>query len=486
MRQVGYTVARVATDLRLQLLKALLSTRWEYFSGQPVGKLANAISSEAYRASDAYLKGASLMAAGVQLAAAAAVALMIAWRATLIYLGVAVLVSWFLRSLVRAARRAGARQTKFYRLLLSALTDTLQSVKPLKAMAREGLSDALLASQTNALDRALRKAVISKEGLKAIQDPAFVVLVAAAAWVGLEMLKLPVSSVTVLILLLWRVLSSLKKVQSFYQEMVIGESAYWAIRATIDEAAAQVEVMPGERRPTLEREIRFERVGFAYGESAVLRDLSIAIPVGRLTTLVGFSGAGKTTIVDLVIGLVRPTAGQIWLDDTPLEEIDLRAWRRSTGYVPQENLLFHDSVLRNVTLGDPELGEADAEQALRAADAWDFVAALPEGLHATVGERGTRLSGGQRQRIMIARALVHRPQLLILDEATSALDPASASALAETIRGLRGRMTILAVSHQSDLVKVADRIYRLEQGLATLVTDRSVDAPTGDAKAIRS
>jgi ATP-binding cassette subfamily C protein len=159
------------------------------------------------------------------------------------------------------------------------------------------------------------------------------------------------------------------------------------------------------------------------------------------------------------------------VDGVPLQAVERVAWRRALGYVPQENLLLHDSVLVNVTLADPSLGPADAERALRAAGAWEFVARLPEGLASSVGERGSLLSGGQRQRILIARALVRRPQLLILDEATSALDPTTAAALAETLRSLKGEVTILAISHQPDLVEAADRVYQLEKGRAVLVDE---------------
>lgn len=143
------------------------------------------------------------------------------------------------------------------------------------------------------------------------------------------------------------------------------------------------------------------------------------------------------------------------------------------GYVPQETILLHDSVLHNVTLGDPVYSDKDAELALRAAGAWEFVAALPQGINTVVGERGGRLSGGQRQRVVVARALVHQPKLLILDEATSALDPASEASIAATIEKLRGQLTILAISHQKRLVESADRVYQLQDGQVLLVRDSS-------------
>ena len=226
----------------------------------------------------------------------------------------------------------------------------------------------------------------------------------------------------------------------------------------------------------LRRAIRFENVGFRYKEHWVVRNAALTIPAGGITAIVGNSGAGKTTMVDLVTALLQPQEGEIWIDDLPLQQVDRRAWRRMIGYVPQDTVLLHDTVAKNVTLGDPDLTDADAEAALRAAGIWNFVSGLPEGLSAIVGERGGMLSGGQRQRIAIARALAHRPRLLILDEATNALDAETEAAICRTLETLRGELTIIAISHQSPLVEVADRVYRVGDGAVALVADRPLQA----------
>src|SRR3989338_3830451 len=147
------------------------------------------------------------------------------------------------------------------------------------------------------------------------------------------------------------------------------------------------------------------------------------------------------------------------------------------GYVPQDTLLLHDTILGNVTLGDPDLAEHDAARALRAAGAWDFVAAMPDGIHTTVGERGAKLSGGERQRLAIARALARGPKLLILDEATSALDAETEAEICASLRALRGSLTILAISHRPALVAAADRVYRVEEGTIVRLDHGDIRSP---------
>jgi ATP-binding cassette subfamily C protein len=283
-------------------------------------------------------------------------------------------------------------------------------------------------------------------------------------------------AVLVLAYLLLRVLSYLGRIQREYQTLAACESGYWAIRAEIDRAKSESESPLTGIAPVLSRAIRLANVGFRYKDQWVLRNAALTIPAGGITAIVGSSGAGKTTVVDLITALLQPQEGEIWIDDLPLRQIDRRAWRRLIGYVPQDTILLHDTIAKNVTLGDPELTDADAEFALRAAGIWDFVSGLPEGMKTIVGERGGMLSGGQRQRVALARALAHKPRLLILDEATNALDAETEAAICRTLQRLRGELTIIAISHQSPLVQVADRVYRIGDGTATLVQEQPIPA----------
>jgi len=277
----------------------------------------------------------------------------------------------------------------------------------------------------------------------------------------------------VLVLLLSRLLTQLGRVQEQYQSMVIFESAYWSLQNKISAAKNERESMPGHQSPSLKQGIRLDHVSFKYGDSWVLNNASLELPAGRFTAVTGLSGAGKTTVADLIIGLLLPQEGRILIDDLPLESIDIKSWRQMIGYVPQDTLLLHDTVMKNVTLGDSQLNENNVKGALRAAGILDFVMGMPQGLESTVGERGGKLSGGQRQRIAIARALVHKPALLILDEATSGLDPDTEASIIETLRKLTGELTILAISHQPGLVNASDMAYRVNNGDACLVRDHN-------------
>jgi ATP-binding cassette subfamily C protein len=431
-RQVGYTVAHVAADLRLRLLRALMGASWGYYTRLPVATVVNAMGTEAQRAANAYHVLGQMAQLMLQVVVAGAVALAVSWPSTLAALGAGVLSMVLLRAFVRMASRGGRRQTAVLRSLSSRLADVLHGAKLLRATAKEPLMGPLLEHDTGRLKKAVRKQVLGKEALRTLQEPLLVGFCLFLLWIGLRWAGLLVPQVLMLILLFARILSNVGRAQQRYQALVIEESALWSLVGMIEEAESQREPEGGTAEPHLE--------------------------------LVGPSGAGKTTFVDLLTGLVQPSAGRVEVDGTPLSELDLKRWRGMIGYVVQELLLFNDTVRTNVTLGDPDIDDARVEKALRDAGAWEYVSRLEGGIEAPVGERGSLLSGGQRQRVAIARALVLRPRLLVLDEATAALDPDTEAAVWSTVAELRGRTTVVAISHRPGIIQVADRVYHIAGG----------------------
>jgi ATP-binding cassette subfamily C protein len=336
-------------------------------------------------------------------------------------------------------------------------------------MAREERAESILITKTDKIQNALQKEIISKESLSAAQEAVKVTFMLVAIYLTIAIMGMKPMIVLILILLLGRILGKMGKIQKQYQSLSHLESGYWSMMETWELARKMREQRLGDREPELKQAISLKGVTFAYKKEKVLDDTSLVFPAGQISAIVGPSGAGKTTIVDLVIGLLRPQSGEVWVDDLPLARIDLHRWRSMIGYVPQETLLLRDSVFANVTLRDPDIKEREVEEALRKGGIWEFVQTLPKGMQSSVGQRGLKISGGQRQRIAIARALVRKPKLLILDEATTALDPENEAAICQTLRTLRGDITILAISHQPAVLEVADCAYQIQDGIAAPV-----------------
>lgn len=465
-RQVGYTVAHVATALRLDLIEALLASRWQYYLRQSVGSLANSVATEAYRAASGFEHSINVLVLAIQVLVYAIVALFISWEATLASLAIGSFLLIALNRLVSGTRRAGNRQTHLLRNLLTYLSDVLGSVKSLKAMARDNVADAILHEQTQHLEKATRREVMNRAALTALQDPILAALTASGLYIALVVWQLSLPEVMLMVFLLTRILDLMNKTQRKFQQLAAQESAYWALRKAAADARAAAESSTGTLQPTLQKGITLQHVNFDYGQKVIFKDLSIEIPINSFTAVMGPSGAGKSTLLDLLCGLAEPQSGEVQIDGISLHDINLRQWRHMIGYVSQDTILLHDTVINNILVGEPALIAADAERALRQAGAWDFVSALPEGLQTVVGERGGLLSGGQRQRIAIARALAHNPSFLILDEPTSALDPESEKTICETLQKLAKDLTVIAVSHQPAVINAADRVFILSNGVA--------------------
>ncbi len=475
MNQVGFTVSRVATDLRVGLLRAMVCARWDYFTAQPAGQFANAIASEALKASGAYQSAAYILACAVQLGVYTTLAFLLSWQTAVAGLVAGLLFVGLMHRLVATTRRAGKQQVALLKSVTGRIVDMLHGLKPVRAMAREAALVRYLEAEAEALNAAQRTEVRAAATVAASQEPVMVAVMAGGLYAVVAWDLMPLPAVLMLAFLFARLFNQVNQIIQHYQRFVGYESAFVSIRARMDEALARREPEGGAPAPhPLKDGIELRDVTFGYGERPVLRHVTLALPARKWTTLVGPSGAGKTTLLDLIAGLHAPQEGAVLIDGRPLAEISLTGWRRRIGYVPQEMLLLHDSILANVTLGEADVSRADVEQALRQTGAWEFVSALPQGMDTPAGERGARLSGGQRQRIALARALVRRPDLLILDEATASLDPATEAALCVTLSGLARTTTILAISHQPAVAEAADRVFRVSDLGVVPVSDKGM------------
>ncbi len=213
--------------------------------------------------------------------------------------------------------------------------------------------------------------------------------------------------------------------------------------------------------------ISFRSVSFKYPntEQYVLKDIDLEVSKGEIVALVGYSGAGKTTLVDLVSGFYEPTEGKILIDGVDIREIDLRTLRAAIGLVSQEVILFDDTVKANILMGRPSATMDDVIEAAKAAYAHEFIIELPEGYETNIGEHGARLSGGQRQRITIARAILRDPKILLLDEATSSLDTESEQKVQQALETLMQGRTTIVIAHRLSTVQLAHRIVVLNKGI---------------------
>ncbi len=265
----------------------------------------------------------------------------------------------------------------------------------------------------------------------------------------------------------FRILPSMVRLLAASSGLRVGQEGLRLVLADLDELPAVPTEESSVEPLHLDRALRLDDVHFRYpaSEHAVLDGVSLTLPAGRSLAIVGSSGAGKTTLVDLILGLHQPTSGRITVDGTDLTAV-MQRWQRAIGLVPQDVFLLDDSLRANIAYG-LDTDEIDADrlaEAVERAQLDELVDHLPEGLDTFVGERGARISGGQRQRIGIARALYLRPQLLVLDEATSSLDNETERRITETIESLHGQLTMIVVAHRLSTVRRCDELIFMHGG----------------------
>ena len=469
-RYVSRVVTKVTRDMRIRLIRSLLSARWAYFVRQPVGRLAFAIGPETEATGQSFEALTSLIAAGLQVIVFVTILALLSWQLLLLAIAATAVVGLWFGSLVRQSRLDAKERRQEARRRTAKFTDTLIGIKPIRAMGRAEQFAEQFEGEARLAARNARGGIMAPEFAADLQEPVIGAVLAVGLYLAITHLNLQIHDLLIMSILIVKTIAALMPMQRLAQRFIQSYDQYRSVRRLLETSERARESWPGTGSPTLRREISFEQVSFAYRDQAVLDQLNLRIATGSITALIGQSGVGKSTIVDLLVGLYEPNSGAIRLDGVDLREIDLDLWRHDIGYIPQEVLLFHDTIRDNVTLYEDGFSDEDVWEALAAAGARDFVLAAKDGLETVVGERGNRLSGGQRQRISIARALLHRPSVLILDEATTGLDQDTEWAICEHVRRLceATGVTVLAVSHQPAWQHAAHTVYRIEAGKAVM------------------
>lgn len=484
MSRVGSSTADVVMKVRMDLMRALIGAKWSYYARQPVGRFSAAIANEAHQAGEAYSSAAKFAAEAIQVITYVVIAMLFSWQVGLLSIGVGLIMVLTLNRFLSTAKKTAYKQRKHARTMLSSLLDLLIGIKPMKAMGRHARFETLFEKDAEKIRLAQRKQVFARDANKALQEPILAACLAVGIYGAVGVYAIPTAELVVMTLLLARIVMTIGKAQQALQAVNIAQSGFIAITETTEFARANREVERGGRAPNFERAVEFRDVtfGFGGGSPEVIRGASFTVEAGKLTTITGTSGAGKTTLVDLLLGLHEPTGGDILIDGVSLSDIAIDKWRNMIGYVPQEQILFHDSLRANITIGQPEFTDADVTRAVDDAGASRFVAELPQGVETLVGERGAMLSGGQRQRVAIARALIHKPRLLVFDEATTALDPETEAEIVENVKEIvrRTGVTVIAISHQPAWAAASDLVVHLARGQIVKV-DRAEDEPAAHA-----
>lgn len=455
-------------NLRDELYRTVLGADWEKLAASKQSDTINLFTSQcsqvSYGVSAIISLISSLFSSVMQLCIAV-------WLSLPVTVFVMISGSAFVlmfRKMFRISKAHGEELIKINRAMYSELFNQLRSVKEVRTYGVQKEHAQLF----DEISDSSRQAKIRHTKLQAF--PQLIYSCAAAFMIGVIFLvcvlffEMDTARLMVLVYVfmrLWPVFSGLYgRLQGILAIVPAHEKLCEALETLGHDAAEDDEqpMMP------FERDIVFKNVEFAYqGGETVLKNVSFTLRKGTITALVGRSGAGKTTIADLLLGFLQPTSGEILIDGVKLTRENLAAWRHALGYVPQEPLILNASVRENLQRFHPAATEEDMIEALKKAQAWGFVSALKDGLDTTLGDQGVRLSGGERQRIVLARVLMGRPRLIIMDEATSAMDYESETAVREAVRKLDQKITVVIIAHRLATVRTAQQAIVLENGMIT-------------------
>jgi ABC-type multidrug transport system fused ATPase/permease subunit len=468
---IGYLQADLLKQLKAGFSSGYNGMTYRYFIDQNAGHFINVINAQVNRFFRSFKQFANALTKAVSAFSFFAFAFAVSWEFALmvVVLGVGLLALFrFLNVYVRTlSRRVSSEMSRLNKLLVQSLQafKYVVSTKQTERLQRE-VDDSIRRLTGDIFRQRMAGALTTS-----IREPISVLVIAGVVLLQALVFEAPLAPIFVAILLFHKGMQSIIALQKKWQRMMEQIGSVEVVDEEMRAVQNHQESSGPQRIESLTQGIEFQNVCYAYDkeDGDVLHEVNIEVPANQTVALVGESGAGKSTLVDVMTLLLKPREGEVRIDGTPHDEIDLASWRDQIGYVSQETVVFDDTVANNISLWRGEIEEDPAlrERVIHAAErahADHFIRDLPSGYQTVVGDRGVRLSGGQRQRLFVARELFKEPNLLLLDEATSDLDTASEQRIQSSIDALKGEVMVVIIAHRLSTVKNADRVYVLDEG----------------------
>jgi ABC-type multidrug transport system fused ATPase/permease subunit len=460
--------ARATANWRRQLTDALLNCEWLYFARQNPGELSHILNFETGRASHLVNYASQIASFCLTAAVYILVAFVASWKVTLALMVGGAIIVIVSHLLVKRPALLSGRQTEVHTRYAGKSAEVLGGMKLIRAMNGNESVHAALWPRIAELQQVERKVIMNPALLRSSFEVSAIVALMVVLVFAVKMADTDGVTVLLIAALFLRLYPRISAVQQYVQQFRMAIPYYAAVVDALDDAWAAAEArspQAGAPGPLpAPPEIRLREVTVRYGERSALRDVDFHIAARQTVAVIGASGAGKSTLVDALLRLVPLQGGEIEINGENLSKIDLGVWRRSVGYVPQDTFLFNATIRENIAFAQPHLSFDKVKKAAQQAQLLEFVESLPDGFETVVGDRGIMLSGGQRQRIGIARALAGGKSMLIFDEATSALDSETEAAVMADIAKLRGEMTIIIIAHRLSALKIANKIFVLDDG----------------------
>ncbi len=464
MRQTGFICTEAETLLRNNLSKSLLNTKWSFFIDNKIGNMSSAFSPQTEIGTNIYRVTILVITDFIHISIFLTMAMTVSWIVTIVSLLFGIIIMLSLRYFIKIAGKASKLSTKHMASLISKLIEGLSGLKSIKAMAAQDNLDQYLKKDISQIQNVKKKIITSTSILKNIQEPTIVLGASILIFYLFTTLETNQGSAILLILLFYRCLQKLLNLQIYYQTIAVSLPAFNFIMNIIAQADNAEEDVNSGNKINFNEILSIENLSFKYNDKTILDDISFNINSAEIVAIIGESGSGKTTIIDLISGLTKIQDGDIKIDGNSIEDLNLSYWRSQIGYVPQDPFIIHDSIANNVTLENNIYDNEDITWALEKSGSLEFVNLKSEGVEFNVGEHGSRLSGGQKQRLSIARAIIRKPKILILDEPTSALDQKSSKQIQDTLKQLQKDMTIIIITHQNELASIATKVIRINKG----------------------